>query len=79
MAKSPNGGYKDKMRDDCVAILVRLIKSRRIPIDDLAKERGLSARSVYRWVRSFSFILPITVRSGVAIMGDEDISLQKLN
>lgn len=78
MGKSPNG-YKDRMRDDCVAILVRLIKCRRVSIEDLAQERGLSARSVYRWVRSFSFIMPVEVKGGVAVVGDEHFHLERLN
>jgi hypothetical protein len=79
MGKSLNGGYKDKMRNDCAAILVRLLESRRVSVDDLAEERGLSKRSVYRWARSFSFIMPITVKGGMVIVGDEHFHLQRLN
>ncbi len=71
MGISPNGGYKDKMRGDCVAILVTLIKRRRVSIEELAAERGLSARSVYRWMRCFGDVMPIEVRSGIATVGDD--------
>ncbi len=72
MGKSPNGGYQDRMRDDCVAILATILKKRRIAVRDLAEERGLSARSVYRWIRSFGFLFPVTVRGGIVLVDDED-------
>ena len=79
MGKSPNGGYKDKMRDDCVFILVKVLKSRRITITALAEERGISPRSVYRWVKSFSLMMPIEVKSGVVTVGDEHFQLNGPN
>lgn len=71
----------DRLRDDCIAILVRLVKCRRVPISEIAAERGLSERTIYRWVNSFSFVIPVVVRSGVVIIGDDDDfqKLQKLS
>jgi len=69
MAKS--GGHRDKMRDECVRVRETLLKRKRIRMQDLADETGISLRTTYRWVGSFSLVMPIEVRNGMVIVGDD--------
>lgn len=68
----------DRMRDDCVALLAMILRRRMVSIEELALESGLSERTVYRWINSFSFIMPITVNGGVAYVGD-NFDMQRLH
>jgi predicted DNA-binding transcriptional regulator YafY len=64
-------GHRDKMRDECVRMQEALRAHKRIRMQDLADETGISLRTAYRWVGSFSMVMPIEVRQGMVIIGDD--------
>ncbi len=65
------GGHRDKMRDECVRMHTTLIERKSIRIEDLADVTGISLRTTYRWIGSFSLVMPVTLRNGVVFFGDE--------
>ena len=64
-----SGGYRNKMRDECVAMHAILLKRRRIHLRDLAEELGISTDTARRWVGSFSLIMPVQIERGVVVVG----------
>lgn len=66
-----SGGCRDRMRDECVRMQATLARRRTIRMQDLADEVGISLRTTYRWVGSFSLIMPIRLDKGTVIVGEE--------
>ena len=69
MGKSPNG-YRGKSKADCAAIMLALVEHRRITIEEIMRDRGLSRRSAYRWLSALGESIPMTVKGGVAVVDD---------
>jgi predicted DNA-binding transcriptional regulator YafY len=67
------GNTRSRLRDDCVAIFCLLREHRRISIDDLASEQGISKASAYRWMTAFSMKFPIQIEDGMIILDDSAI------
>jgi AcrR family transcriptional regulator len=63
--------YKDRMRDNCMAVQATLMTRKRISMQDLADECGMSLSTAYRWVDSYSRIMPITIERGIVTVGIE--------
>jgi len=59
-----SGGYRDKMRDECVAILSLLLKSRTIRIPEIVRRTGVKERTVRRWLHSYSLLIPLEIHRG---------------
>ena len=76
--RGAKGARIGRMCDDCIAILLKLDAKRRVSIAEIAEERRLSERTIYRWIDSISFKLPVEVRGGIVIVGD-DFNLHKLH
>jgi predicted DNA-binding transcriptional regulator YafY len=71
MAEKGNGGYRDKMRDECIHMHATLLTRKRIRVRDLADETGISLRTAYRWINSFSMVMPMRIEHGFVIVGEE--------
>lgn len=68
-------GYRDKMRDECVEILVLLLRSRDIEIPDIVRRTGIKERTVRRWLKSYSLLIPIRIcRGRVTVMDGWDLT-----
>jgi predicted DNA-binding transcriptional regulator YafY len=65
-----SGGYRNRMRDECVRMQATLLRRKTIRMQDLADECGISLRTTYRWVDSFSMIMPIRLDKGMVIVGE---------
>lgn len=67
------GNIRRRMCADCVAIYNLLQARRRISIDDLASDRGISKASAYRWMTAFSSEFPICIEDGIIVLDDSAI------
>ena len=65
MRESHKHSYRGKQADICVRIALALIDQKQVKISDLAEELAISYRTAYRWVVSFSLVLPITITRGI--------------
>jgi hypothetical protein len=63
-------GYRNKMRDECVAMHATILKRHNVALTDLADEVGVSIDTARRWVHSFGLIMPVEIRRGRVIVGD---------
>ncbi len=63
------GGYRDKMRGECVVMFRTILKRRNIPLIDLGAEMGVSTRTARRWVGCFGVIMPVEIVRGTVIVG----------
>jgi predicted DNA-binding transcriptional regulator YafY len=70
VGKSPNG-YKGKMKGDCAAVMGALIRRRRVSVEELMRDRGISRRTAYEWLEAIKEEIPITVKGGVAVVDEE--------
>jgi predicted DNA-binding transcriptional regulator YafY len=61
-------GYRNRMRDQCVALHGILLKRREIGLYEAADELGVSPDTVRRWVTSFSLVMPVEIRRGVILV-----------
>jgi predicted DNA-binding transcriptional regulator YafY len=64
------GGYRDKMRDECVRAHSLLLRRKRLTVREMADELGISERTAYRWIGSFSLTLPIRLDRGTILVGE---------
>lgn len=68
-------GYRDKMRDECVEILILLLRARNIDISDIVRRTGIKERTVRRWIKSYSLLIPIQIfRGRVTVMDGWDLA-----
>jgi predicted DNA-binding transcriptional regulator YafY len=67
-----SAGYRDKMRDECVQMHNILRTRRRVELRAIVDELGIHPRTVRRWVKSFSFIMPLRIDHGTVVV-EEDV------
>jgi hypothetical protein len=70
VGKSPNG-YKGKMKGDCAAIMGALIRHRRVTVEELMRDRGISRRTAYEWLEAIREEIPMMVKGGVAVVDEK--------
>lgn len=84
MEKAAPASHRDRLRDQCVALVKLFSKKDRISISEIAEGLKMSPVTLRRWLNSFSLIMDLRIEKGVVIIErncikTEDARLQRRN